>query len=168
MTDQLVTPHREDEDTTYCAVHPDRETGLRCNRCERYMCAQCAVQTPVGYRCRQCVREVDKTFFNAKTTDRLILFGVSAALGGVITFVSGLFFGWFLLVLLFVGLIAGPIIGEAAWRATGKRRIQYARPIVWAGTGLGGFIGALLFGLPWTLLLLAVMLAAMAGVRFQS
>ena len=40
------------EETTYCAVHPDRETSLQCNRCGRYMCVECAVHTPVGYRCR--------------------------------------------------------------------------------------------------------------------
>ena len=41
---------------TYCEVHPDRETSLRCNKCGRLMCTECAVLTPVGYRCRECVR----------------------------------------------------------------------------------------------------------------
>ncbi len=43
-------------DIPTCANHPERETGLRCNRCGKPICSQCAVQTPVGYRCRECVR----------------------------------------------------------------------------------------------------------------
>ena len=52
--------------TLYCYVHPDRETGLRCNRCERPICADCAVLTPTGYRCKECVREQKKVFDTAE------------------------------------------------------------------------------------------------------
>ena len=37
-----------------CARHPDTETFLRCGRCDTPICAKCAVQTPVGARCRAC------------------------------------------------------------------------------------------------------------------
>jgi hypothetical protein len=39
---------------------PDRETYLRCNRCERHICTSCAVLTPTGYRCKNCVRGAQK------------------------------------------------------------------------------------------------------------
>src|SRR5690606_10430831 len=44
-------------DTLYCTVHPTRATLLRCNRCGRPMCTDCAVQHPVGLRCRECVNQ---------------------------------------------------------------------------------------------------------------
>ena len=37
-----------------CARHPDTETFLRCGRCDTPICGRCAVQTPVGARCRTC------------------------------------------------------------------------------------------------------------------
>ncbi|HYN88142.1 MAG TPA: tetratricopeptide repeat protein, partial [Ardenticatenaceae bacterium] len=46
---------RATEEMLHCSVHPDRETMLRCNRCGRPMCPECAVRTPVGLRCRECV-----------------------------------------------------------------------------------------------------------------
>ena len=46
----------------FCANHPDRETSLRCNRCEKPICPQCAVLTPTGYRCKECVRAQQKVF----------------------------------------------------------------------------------------------------------
>ena len=69
-------------DATFCAVHPDRETGLRCNRCGRLMCAECAVLTPVGYRCRECVRQQEDKFFNATQSDYVIITAICAALAG--------------------------------------------------------------------------------------
>src|SRR5688572_1451926 len=45
----------ETDGRTFCAIHTSVETTLRCNKCGRYMCVKCAVRTPVGYRCKQCV-----------------------------------------------------------------------------------------------------------------
>ena len=39
------------DERTVCANHSDRETGLRCNRCDKFICAECASKTPVGYSC---------------------------------------------------------------------------------------------------------------------
>jgi len=52
----------KDPQVMYCYVHPDRETLLRCNRCERPICQSCAVLTPTGYRCKECVRGQQKIF----------------------------------------------------------------------------------------------------------
>ena len=45
-----------DDTNLFCYVHPDRETLLRCNNCERPICTQCAVLTPTGYRCKECIQ----------------------------------------------------------------------------------------------------------------
>ena len=37
-----------------CTYHPNVETGLRCTRCGKPICPQCAVRSPVGLRCPDC------------------------------------------------------------------------------------------------------------------
>ncbi|HRE45590.1 MAG TPA: hypothetical protein PKY87_16680, partial [Terricaulis sp.] len=41
------------------------------------MCVQCAVQTPVGYRCKECVRGIQSKYFNANPYDDLIALGLA-------------------------------------------------------------------------------------------
>jgi membrane associated rhomboid family serine protease len=40
-----------------CYRHPDRETYIRCQRCDRPICPACMNPAPVGYQCPQCVAE---------------------------------------------------------------------------------------------------------------
>ena len=107
-----------DEKTLYCYVHPNRETQLRCNQCERPICDQCAVLTPTGYRCRECIRSQQKTFDTARMSDYLLAPVVAAGLA----FVGSLlvrFLGFFTL---FLAPLAGMVIAEGARWITGKRR----------------------------------------------
>lgn len=130
------------EELTYCEVHPDRETALRCNKCGRLMCADCAVSTPVGYRCKQCVRQHEDKFFNAGSNDYALLFGVCAVLSGVGGFLASAI--GFILLWVIGSIPAGGFISEAALRATKRRRGRYSGEIGAAGVVIGGFIGGLL------------------------
>jgi membrane associated rhomboid family serine protease len=40
-----------------CYRHTDRETYIRCARCERPICPDCMVSASVGFQCPQCVAE---------------------------------------------------------------------------------------------------------------
>lgn len=50
MTNQPAT-------TPVCYRHPDRQTYLKCSRCEKPICAACSIDATVGQRCPSCVRE---------------------------------------------------------------------------------------------------------------
>lgn len=88
--------------TLYCYVHPNRETSLRCNNCERPICAYCAVRTPTGYRCRECVKGQQRTFDTSEWYDYVAGFIVAMLLSAVaaflVTLIGGIgFLGWFLI-----------------------------------------------------------------------
>ena len=50
-----------------CFRHPGRETYLRCNRCERYICTDCMIDAAVGHQCPECVRDGSRTVREART-----------------------------------------------------------------------------------------------------
>ena len=103
--------------TLVCYNHPNRETLLRCNRCDRPICNECAVLTPTGYRCKECVRGQQKIFDTAKPIDYVLAVVVAlvlAYIGGFLTF-AGFF-------IIFISPVAGVIIGEAVRRVIQRRR----------------------------------------------
>lgn len=51
-----------------CPRHPDRESYIRCQRCERPVCTECQRSAPVGFQCVDCVAAQAKTVRTARTT----------------------------------------------------------------------------------------------------
>ncbi len=128
------------EGVTVCTVHPTVETALRCNKCGRPMCTKCAVRTPVGYRCKECVRGQQDVFYKATSNDYVIAGAVSCGLGlvaGLIVPRLGLFFA------LILAAVVGSLIAQVVLRLTGHRRGRYTGYVVVAGI-VAGSIPALI------------------------
>lgn len=125
----------------FCTVHPTVATNLRCNKCGRPMCVKCAKRTPVGYRCRECVRGQQQIFYTAQPLD-LVLQGASSLILGaigaaIVSFIGGNlgFIGWFIA---FGGAsIAGALIADIAHRVASRRRGRYSWLIVAGGIVVG-------------------------------
>jgi hypothetical protein len=125
------------EASLVCANHPNRETTLRCNRCEKPICAQCAVLTPVGYRCKECVRGQQKTFNTSRSLDFPIAGAAAFILVGLATAVLDLLGFWGL----FIAPVAGGGIAEVIRWAVRRRRHQNL-PLV---SAVAGSLGVLVY-----------------------
>lgn len=119
--------------TLYCANHPDVETSLRCNRCEKPICPKCAVATPTGYRCRECVQGQQKTFETSEWLDYPVAMLVAAFLAAIGSFIAQ--FTWFFVILL--APLAGYVVAEAVRIAVRKRRSERLFRLAALGALLG-------------------------------
>jgi hypothetical protein len=140
--------HDHQDGLTVCVNHPNRETGLRCNRCSDPICVSCAVRTPVGYRCPKCIRSQQATFYTGLPTDYVVAAVVSPPLAAAGAFIASLlgssFFGLFLAFM--IGSAAGALVSDVAWRAAGRRRSRYLWAVVCGGIIVGTLAVALFQG----------------------
>jgi len=157
-----------DEAIHYCARHPQRDTGLRCNRCERYMCTDCAQRTPVGYTCRECLRRHEDKFYQGTWLDYARVAAVGAAGGACLAF-GTLLLGGFLL----LGILLAPALGgttaQLALQMTGHRRGRQSGIVCAGALLLGGLAAdlALTGGLGLLSLLILALASSAAYARFQ-
>ncbi len=156
----------EQQQPLVCYIHTDTETSLRCNRCEQPICAKCAVRTPTGYRCKECVRGQQKVFDTAQTQDYLI----GVLIGGILAFIGGLIIPRLGFFAIFLGPAAGALIAEIIRRSIQRRRSQTLFRAISAAVAIGALLplcgtlfslvlilaagsaggaGGLLFGLLW-------------------
>ena len=139
--DHVVVTAAENEGILYCANHPNRETYLRCNRCNKPICSSCAKRTPVGYRCPECIREHEDIYFTATALDyivaALVAFPLSLIAGWIATLIGSSFFGIFLI---FIGAAVGSFIGRLAFRAAGRRRGRWMPQLIGAIVVIGTLI----------------------------
>ena len=124
----------------YCANHPNVETTLRCNRCEKPICTKCAVLTPTGYRCKECVRNQQKTFDTAVWYDYI----VAIVVAGILSYIGSRLISYIGFFTIFVAPIAGIVIAEAIRLAVRKRRSKYLFIVSAVAAAIGSLIPVLL------------------------
>ncbi len=139
----------------YCANHPQTPTALRCNKCGKPVCVKCIVRTPVGYRCKECVRGQQQIFETAVWYDYIIAAVIAAPLAGLAGFlVTSL--GFFSI---FLAPLAGGLIAELVRLAVRRRRSRYLHWVA-VGAFVAGCIP--LFLMP----VLAILVDLLTGQRF--
>ncbi|MGB9592728.1 MAG: hypothetical protein ACPL7R_01160 [Anaerolineae bacterium] len=126
-----------EEEVLHCARHPDVETTLRCNRCGTPICPRCAVRTPVGFRCPDCVRAQSAVFYNAGWGDYVGAAIIALVFSAGVGLLAGIV-GWFFMI--FIAPAAGGLLGEIIFRAVRRRRGRR----LWAVAGGAMIIGALM------------------------
>lgn len=124
---------------TYCENHPRVESTLRCNRCDKPICAKCAVLTETGYRCKECVRSHQKTFDTATWIDYLLAIGIAF----ILTYIGSLIVSRIGFFTIFVAPIAGIIIAEAIRFAIRRRRSKRLFQATAVATAIGGLLPVL-------------------------
>jgi MFS family permease len=143
------------------------------------MCVDCAVKTPTGYRCKECVRGQQKIFETAIYQD--FIYGILIALalgyiGGLISTRIGFF-------VIFLAPFAGGIIAEAVRKVIQRRRSKKLFQAVTAAAVVGALFSASplllallfgsvnLFGIIWMLVYVVLMTSALyyrlAGIQIR-
>ncbi len=61
-------PEQPAEAVPTCYRHPDKETWVRCQRCDRPICPDCMRDAAVGFQCPECVAEGNKGMRQARST----------------------------------------------------------------------------------------------------
>ena len=124
---------------------------MRCNKCEKPICSECAELTPVGYRCRECVRGQQRIFDTSTSLDYVVAGGIAFVLVGIatglLTFLG--FWGLFL-----SPIVGGGIAGIIQWAV--RRRRSRRLPVVAA---IGGALGSLTY-------ILFIMLGNLAFITY--
>ncbi len=131
-----------------CYNHPNRPTLLRCNQCERPICTSCAVRTPTGYRCKECVRGQQAKFDTAQWYDYVIVFFTGAVLSAIASLIAlvitSIIWGIFVIGL---GPLAGTLMGNLARRFVKNHRSNWLNIVFVAGIVAGTLPMLLALGL---------------------
>ena len=69
-----------------CRAPLHNESGLRCSHCGEIICPECAIQTPVGFRCRECAALSKLPTFQVGTKHYTIAVLVGLGLAAVASF----------------------------------------------------------------------------------
>jgi hypothetical protein len=138
MTSDAATADLSEGQPLYCYRHPDRETWVRCGRCDQPICTGCAMQGPVGLRCRTCGKPSRDALVTLQPRQVALAALVAGGLGAAVGY-FGVQIGLFTIVL---GYFAGRFIAEALDRSVGIKRGPRILTIAIAGIVLGGLLGA--------------------------
>jgi hypothetical protein len=137
MMSTAITADLSEPQPLQCYRHPDRETWVRCGRCDQPICTRCAMQGPVGLRCKTCGKPPRDALASMRGS-QIVIAAALALGGGAIVGYAGSAIGYFGLVVAFFG---GGIIAEVIDRAIGIKRGPRILMIAVPGILTGGLVG---------------------------
>lgn len=173
MDQETISP-AEEIVPLHCYRHPDRETMLRCNRCDQPICTQCAVRTPTGYRCNECIRSQQKVFDTAQTKD-VILAGILAV---GLSFAGSWIASYVGFLTIFIAPVAGIVTAEAIRWVSRRRRSKLLFRVAAGGAVVGALpviimnlVYMSIFGLIWpgiyAFLITSTVYARLSGIQLN-
>jgi len=136
--DLVTDVDSDDSGPLYCYRHPKSETYVRCGRCDQPICPKCAVQGPVGFRCRQCGLVKSATI--SSFTPQQLAFGFAIPIGGgaILGYLGGQV-GFYSI---FIAFFAGAFLAEGFVRFVGMKRGPLVRAMLYGGLAVGFVAGA--------------------------
>lgn len=155
----------ETSEVLHCRWHPERETMLRCYRCDAPICYECARRTSVGYLCPDCVKAAKRRFERAGIGDLLIGGGLALFFGFIGALIAP-HLSWFVI---FLAPLYGTLSGNVIWRAVRRRyseRLWWIAAAAFTLPALPGVVSLALGGDPlalvWMLVYLGLALSSIA------
>ena len=125
-----------------CYKHPNHQTLLRCNQCLRPICLDCAISTPTGYRCKECVEKQQRNFITTVKRDYLVAALVSGGLGFLGSILQSNLFLSSVLISVLIGIGVGTLDVNVVRFLTGKRRSPLLHKVIQYAAAFGA-------ALPW-------------------
>ncbi len=152
-------------DPVFCLRHRDRETVLRCGRCNDPICPECMVQAAVGHICPSCVTWERNPV--AQVAGSRLVTAIGAGLGAglllaiAISVLSAFFGGFFGLIM---WAVAGFLIGQAVHIAANRSRARTLRYVAGGAAAFSWAVAAIFIGVSFTFiwLVFAVIQVAIA------
>lgn len=134
------------EEQIFCTNHSQRETVLRCGKCERPFCSDCLVHTPVGLRCRQCANVGRSPVYVVPPAQVALALG--AGLGAGVALGLALFALPILRAFaLWLSPVYGIAVGEAVSAAANRKRGPVLQLVTVVSVLLGAILGKYGLGL---------------------
>lgn len=126
--------------TQTCARHPKVATYLRCAACDTPICEKCAVETAVGYKCRDCGTHHTGAYSPPKLWRALavVLIGLAAGLIGVLALSWASYWG------IVLAVIYGRFLGTLSLKVSGRKVGPLMDCLTGGSIALGGVAPVLL------------------------
>ena len=140
----------------FCYRHPDRETWIRCGRCDRPICTRCSMQGPVGLRCVECGKPAFDPLTSLTSSQAIGAFAI-ALTGGLLISIIAPRISFLGLILAFFG---GGFTADMTMRTIGFKASPVMTGLVIGGIAAGALVA---FGFSYGSVLSAVLASTDMG-----